>query len=205
MREKDLPIPKEKKSRLVVSCSIEIAATCKLRNSWSFKTKATVLQILTPSASSDESEIIELGDLVLHHRGAVPELAATVLVVPGLDGDQGAVGDLVERDDLEGHGQRLVRPPVRRQRAAEDGGASGSHEIPVAGLQRLVNRVEAVHSQRSFRQMHFFRKQSSIQERRRSPTKVILSSTETVYPRNTSIVRSLCIRYEHRVSLITYF
>ena len=60
-------------------------------------------RILTSSATTDESEIVELGDLVLHDRGAVSQFPAAVLVVARLDGDQGAVGDLVEGHDLEGH------------------------------------------------------------------------------------------------------
>lgn len=63
---------------------------------------------LSSSATSNESKIVELRDLVLHDRGAISQLAATILIVTSSYGDQCTVADLVEGDDREGHGQRLI-------------------------------------------------------------------------------------------------
>jgi hypothetical protein len=75
---------------------------------------------LTSSAPADEPQIVELGDLVLHDGRRVSQLGAVVLVVAGLDGDDGAVADVAESDHLEGDRQRLVGPPVRRQDRADE-------------------------------------------------------------------------------------
>lgn len=67
---------------------------------------------LTSSAPSDEPKIVELGHLVLHQRGRVPQLGAAVLVVTSANGHQSAVADVSKGHHLEGHWQGLVRPPV---------------------------------------------------------------------------------------------
>lgn len=108
----------------------------------------------TSSTAPDETEIVELGNLVLHNRGAVSELAAAILVVAGPYRDEGTVADVVEGDDLERDRQRLVRSPVRRQRGAQYRRTSGLHEIAVARTEGVVYHAEALHAQRSLRQMH---------------------------------------------------
>ena len=75
---------------------------------------------LTSAGSSNESQIAELGHLVLHDGRVIAELATVVLVVTGADGDHGAVRDLSECHDAEGHRQRFVRTPVRRQGRAQE-------------------------------------------------------------------------------------
>lgn len=70
---------------------------------------------LTSATPPDEPQIVEFGDLVLHHRGAVPQFRAVILVVAGPHRHHGAVADVAQRNHLEGDRQRLVAAPVRRQ------------------------------------------------------------------------------------------
>ena len=55
---------------------------------------------LTSTASTDEPKIVELGHLILHHRGTHCH--------------QGPVTDLAQGYHLERYRKRLVRPPMRR-------------------------------------------------------------------------------------------
>lgn len=75
---------------------------------------------LTSAAPPDESEVIELGHLVLHHRRAVAQLRTVVLIVARPHGDHRSVHNVAQRDDLEGHRQRLVAPPVGREHRADE-------------------------------------------------------------------------------------
>ena len=52
-------------------------------------------EALPPPAPPHESEVRELGELVLHDGGAVPDLAAPVVVIAALDADQGPVRNLL--------------------------------------------------------------------------------------------------------------
>lgn len=74
---------------------------------------------LTPATSAHEAQIVELGNLVLHDGGAVPQFAAKVLVVTGGHGDHRAVADLAQGHHLERHRQGFVRAPVRGQYGAD--------------------------------------------------------------------------------------
>ena len=58
---------------------------------------------LTSSGSSDESKVVKLRHLVLHHGGRIPQFGAIILVISGSQRDDRAVRDVAERDDLEGH------------------------------------------------------------------------------------------------------
>lgn len=57
---------------------------------------------LAASRPTHKPQIIELGHLVLHGGGAVPQLAAVVLIISALDRHQCAVRDIVQSDHLEG-------------------------------------------------------------------------------------------------------
>lgn len=74
---------------------------------------------LTSAASADEPKIVEFGDLILHQRGGVSQLRATVLVVAGSDRHQSPVANLAEGDHFERHWQSFVGPPVSRQLTAQ--------------------------------------------------------------------------------------
>ena len=89
---------------------------------------------LTSARSADESEVVEFGDLILHLRRAVPQLGAVVLVVAGPQGDVGAVGDVAQGYDFEGHRQGLVGPPMGGQSRAEERRGAGFHQF--AGMFR---------------------------------------------------------------------
>lgn len=69
---------------------------------------------LTSTASTDEPKIVELGHLILHHRGGISQLRAAILVVPCTHCHQGPVTDLAQGYHLERYRKRLVRPPMRR-------------------------------------------------------------------------------------------
>jgi len=107
---------------------------------------------LTSSATTDESKIVEFGDLVLHDGGAIPQLAAAVLVVARSNGNYSTIADLVERYDLECCWKRLVRSPVRRQRAAQDNGAARLYQVVALDFESILEHP--VHLWRIFRQMH---------------------------------------------------
>jgi len=109
---------------------------------------------LTSSATTDESKIVEFGDLVLHHGGTIPQFAAAVLVVARSNGNYSTIADLVERYDLECCWKRLVRSPVRRQRATQDDGAARLHQIVALDFESILEHP--VHFRRIFRQMHRF-------------------------------------------------
>ena len=52
-------------------------------------------EALPPPAPPHEPEVRELGELVLHDGGAVPDLAAPVVVIAALDADQCPVRNLL--------------------------------------------------------------------------------------------------------------
>jgi len=85
---------------------------------------------LTSAAASDEPKVVELGHLVLHDGRAVPQLGAVIFIVARLDGDHCAVHHVAQRDHLEGHRQRLIGSPVRRQH--------GAHELRTARPNELA-------------------------------------------------------------------
>ena len=78
------------------------------------KMRIVAISRLTSPASPDEPQIVELGHLVLHEGGRVPQLGAAILVVARANGDQRAVPDLAESDHLERDREGLVRPPMGR-------------------------------------------------------------------------------------------
>lgn len=82
---------------------------------------------LTPAAASDKSQIVELGHLVLHDGCAVAQLGAVVLIVASANRDHGAVHDVAQGDDLEGHRQCLIGAPVRWQDGADEERAACSY------------------------------------------------------------------------------
>lgn len=53
------------------------------------------------TASADKTEIVEFRHLVLHHRGAIPQLRAIVLIVAGLQSYHGAVLNVVQSDHFK--------------------------------------------------------------------------------------------------------
>jgi len=69
---------------------------------------------LTSAAPADEPEVVELGDLVLHQRGGVPQFRATILVITSADRHQSPIPDLAEGDHFKRHWKGLVGSPVRR-------------------------------------------------------------------------------------------
>lgn len=99
---------------------------------------------LSSAAASNESQIVEFGHLVLHHGLVVAHLPAVVLIVAGLDCDDGAVLNVVQGDHFEGAREALVAAPVIGQRRAEDGGRLGLHQLPVVLLEHLVDVGEHV-------------------------------------------------------------
>ena len=56
-------------------------------------------EALPPAAPTHEPEVRELGELVLHDGGAVPDLPAPVVIIAALDTDQGAVRNLLRIRD----------------------------------------------------------------------------------------------------------
>lgn len=84
---------------------------------------------LTSSATSDESQVVELGDLVFDQGRTVTQLSRTVLVVAGLKRDGRTVRHLGQDDHFERAGQRLVGPPVRRQGTAQHVRAPGADQL----------------------------------------------------------------------------
>lgn len=63
---------------------------------------------LTSSATTDESKIVELGDLVLHDGCAISQFAEAILVIARSNGNQGAVADFIKCNDLERYRKGLV-------------------------------------------------------------------------------------------------
>ena len=59
------------------------------------------VETLAPSAPANKPEIVELGHVVLHDGRVVSQLSAEVLVVAGAHRDEGAVGNLLEREHLK--------------------------------------------------------------------------------------------------------
>lgn len=57
----------------------------------------------TSSASPNESEVVELGDLVLHDSGTVSQLRGAVLVVSRSYSDQRAVTNVPQSYHFECH------------------------------------------------------------------------------------------------------
>lgn len=95
-------------------------------------TVRTALQ-LTSSAASHETQIIELGHVVLHLGGEVAQLRAAILIVSRPDGDIGAIAHFRQSDDLEGHRQRLVGAPM--------GGQGGAQEVRIARAHWKMKKV----------------------------------------------------------------
>ena len=58
------------------------------------------VEALAPATATDEAKIVELGDVVLHDCGVVPQLATEVLIVAGSQGDHSPVIDLTQRNHL---------------------------------------------------------------------------------------------------------
>ena len=79
--------------------------------------------------------------MVLHRGRVVPQLGATVLVVPGPHSHYGTVTDFRQRDHFERHRQRLVGPPVAGQGGAHDVGAAGSDQLAGVLVLDLVDHV----------------------------------------------------------------
>jgi len=77
---------------------------------------------LAPPAPPHEPQVAELGELVLHDGGAVPDLPAVVVIVPTLDTHQGSIRDLLEREDFESCRESFVTSPVVGEGGAEDTG-----------------------------------------------------------------------------------
>jgi len=73
---------------------------------------------LTSTASTDKSEVIELGDLILHQRGRVSQFRATVLVIARTDRHQSPVANFAKSNYFERHWKRLVGSPMRWQLTA---------------------------------------------------------------------------------------
>lgn len=118
----------------------------KLPNSSSTSYRKKILSTPTSSTPADEAQIVELGDAVLEKSRIVAQLAANVLVVARPDGDEGVVGYVPDADDLEGHGQGLVGPPVGRQGRAQYRGAARLHEVAVVLLREFAHSVEVIHA-----------------------------------------------------------
>lgn len=97
---------------------------------------------LTSSTAADEPNVVEDGHLVLDQGAAVFDLRAPVLVVTRLNGDGGAVRDLIQHDHLERIAQGLIGPVVAGQRRAQDGRARGGHQLAVHRLQRVQRAGE---------------------------------------------------------------
>lgn len=100
------------------------------RRVYTYRVTITAPSALTATTTADETQVIEFGDLVLHHRGAVPQLCTAVLVVAGPYRHQRAVPDVAQRDHLECNGQRLVRPPVRGQNSAHEMRTARPDQLP---------------------------------------------------------------------------
>ena len=113
------------------------------RVKWSatLPTALNLIMFLTSSGSADESEVVELGHLVLHDGRAVPQLGAVVLVVAGAERDDGAVVDVAQRDHLERHRKRLVRAPVGRQLRAQERRRTGPDKFACNGKDQDFNFV----------------------------------------------------------------
>ena len=58
---------------------------------------------ITSSGSSDESEVTELGHLVLHNGRVITQFAAVILVVSSADGHHRPIRNFTERYHAEGH------------------------------------------------------------------------------------------------------
>lgn len=72
------------------------------------------VSLLTPPTSADESQVIELCNLILHERGRVSQFGATILIVSRPNGDQSTIAHLAECHHFERHRESLVRTPVSR-------------------------------------------------------------------------------------------
>lgn len=73
---------------------------------------------LTSPTPADEPQVVELGNLILHHSRAVPEFCGAVLVVAGSNGDQRPISDFSKSDHFERHWESFVGPPVWRKDCA---------------------------------------------------------------------------------------
>lgn len=79
------------------------------------------------STAPDKSKIVKFGNLIFHDCRAISEFAAAIFIISSTNSDDGTVGDLIKCNDLEGHWQRLIGPPMGGQNAAENCGTSGLH------------------------------------------------------------------------------
>ena len=75
---------------------------------------------LPPPAPPDDPEVVELGHVVLHHLGVVPQLPAKVLIVPDSQVDHRAVLDVTQCDHFESRRKGLVRSPVAWKSCAQN-------------------------------------------------------------------------------------
>ena len=67
---------------------------------------------LPPPAPPDDPEVVELGHVVLHHLGVVPELPTKVLIVADSQVHHRPVLNVTQRNHFESRGKGLVRPPM---------------------------------------------------------------------------------------------
>ena len=75
---------------------------------------------LAPPAPADDPEIVELGHIVLHHLGVVPQLPTKVLVVPNSQVHHRSVLNVTQRNHFESRRKGLVRPPVAWKRCTQN-------------------------------------------------------------------------------------
>lgn len=81
--------------------------------------ETNLIYTLTTPTAADESQIVEFGHLILHHRRTVAQLGAPVLVVARVYRDHRAVAHVRQRHHLEGDRQRFVAAPVLGQLRAK--------------------------------------------------------------------------------------
>lgn len=84
---------------------------------------------LTSSTPAHESQIVELGHLVLHHRRTVAQLGAIVLIISRPHRHHRSVHDVAQGHHLEGNWQCLVRSPVGRQDGADEERTTGADQF----------------------------------------------------------------------------
>ena len=75
---------------------------------------------LPPPAPPDDPEVVELGHVVLHHLGVVPQLPTKVLIVADSQVHHRPVLNVTQGNHFESRGKGLVRPPMAWKRCAEN-------------------------------------------------------------------------------------
>lgn len=93
----------------------------------------------TTATTSNKSQIVEFGYLVLHYGRVISHFSAVVFVVAGFHCNNCAVRDVVEGDHFEGARQALIATPMIGQRWAENGWWLGLDQFPVVLLEHLVD------------------------------------------------------------------